>query len=152
MREAVKGWTFVAVQLLLFAALVLLPSRDHWPTPVWLEAVSIVLVAIGGLVAAVAALGLGAALTPTPVPTRKGSLQTGGLYRFARHPIYTGVLLAVAGWTLRSGNLVTALIGVATCLFFARKASWEETKLRARYSGYDDYARRTGRFAPRLRR
>jgi protein-S-isoprenylcysteine O-methyltransferase Ste14 len=103
---------------------------------------------VGLVVIVVASLGLGTGLTPTPVPSLRGHLETGGLYRFVRHPIYTGVLAIVAGLTVRSGSYVTLAVAVATVFFFNRKAAWEEARLRERYDGYAEYAARTPRFVP----
>lgn len=83
-------------------------------------------------------------------PASFGELQTTGLYRFMRHPIYTGVLLAVLGMVLRSGSWLHVAIGIATVAFFDRKAAWEEAQLRAHYPGYAEYAAKTAKFIPNL--
>lgn len=142
------GWAFVAGQVVLLVALVLLPGRDDWPTPSWLWMVGQVLVLAGFVLMIVASLRLGRGLTATPVPNARGQLITGGLYRYVRHPIYTGVLLVVVGLTLRSGSFVTLAVAVVTVVFFDRKARWEEARLRERYPGYADYAAHTRRFVP----
>ncbi len=41
----------------------------------------------------VAATALGRGLTAAPLPNSHAELRTGGLYRFVRHPIYSGLLL-----------------------------------------------------------
>jgi len=146
----VVGWLFVAGQVVLLVALVLLPGRDDWPTPSWLWMLGQVAVLAGLAVIVVASLRLGGGLTPTPVPNARGHLATGGLYRHVRHPIYTGVLLIVAGLTVRSGSGVTLAVAAVTLVFFDRKARWEEARLRERYEGYGAYASRTPRFVPRL--
>ncbi|MEM8922384.1 MAG: isoprenylcysteine carboxylmethyltransferase family protein [Actinomycetota bacterium] len=146
------GWLFVAVQFALLGALALLPAGDAWPRPDWLRALGLAAMAIGLGIVAVAALRLGPALTATPVPTRRSALITGGLYRWARHPIYAGVLLIVAGVALRSGSLATVGVAIALVLFFLIKSSWEEQRLRDRYPDYDRYAATVGRFGPRLAR
>lgn len=145
---------FVAGQIVLLVLLVVLPGRADWPTPSWLRTIAQVVFVAGVVVLIVAALGLGRALTPTPVPTERGELQTSGLYRYVRHPIYSGVLLIVAGITLRSGSWFTLAVAVVTLVFFDRKARWEEARLAERYPGYADYAARTPRFVPgsRIRR
>lgn len=101
-------------------------------------------------VMALASLRLGAALTPTPVPSGRGTLTTTGLYRHVRHPIYTGVLLIVVGLTVRSGSWISMAVGVATVVFFDRKANWEEARLAETFNDYQAYASRTPRFVPRL--
>ncbi|MDB2392382.1 isoprenylcysteine carboxylmethyltransferase family protein [Acidimicrobiaceae bacterium] len=138
--------------MILLIALVLLPGANHWPTPGWLQAVASVLVFGGFALMGIAALGLGRSLTPTPVPVSYGELQTGGMYRWMRHPIYTGVLMLVAGLAMRSGKLVHLVIAVGTFAFFDRKARWEEARLAEKYSGYSDYAQQTPRFIPRSQR
>ena len=142
------GWAFVAGQVVLLVALVLLPGRDDWPTPSWVWMIGQVLVIAGFVLMIVASLRLGRGLTATPVPNRRGQLITGGLYRYVRHPIYTGVLLIVVGLTLRSGSFVTLAVAVVTVVFFDRKARWEEAQLRERYPDYAEYASRTPRFVP----
>ncbi|MEL7158057.1 MAG: methyltransferase [Actinomycetota bacterium] len=146
------GWLFVVIQFLLLAALVLLPSGDDWSRPGWLQLLSTVVFVAGLAIVAAAALGLGPALTATPVPTAGGHLVTGGLFRFARHPIYTGVLLVVTAVAVRSGSVVTVAVAVVTIAFFWVKSSWEEVQLRRTYPDYDHYAAVTGRFFPRLGR
>ncbi|HSL74714.1 MAG TPA: isoprenylcysteine carboxylmethyltransferase family protein [Ilumatobacteraceae bacterium] len=151
MSRSAVGWAWVAGQVVLLVALVVVPGRDDWPTPAWLRLVAQVVFVTGIAVLIVASLRLGRALTPTPVPTSSGQLQTGGLYRYVRHPIYSGVLLIVVGITLRSGSFAVLALAVATVVFFDRKARWEEARLAERYPGYAEYAARTPRFVPRPR-
>lgn len=99
-----------------------------------------------------AATGLGSALTPTPLPKPHAQLATQGLYAYVRHPIYSGVLLVVAGLTMRSGSVVTLIVALTTFVFFDQKARWEESRLRSKYAGYAEYAADTPKFIPRLRR
>lgn len=148
-REVVTGWLFVAAQAALLGALVLLPSGGDWTVPAWLRTAGYVCI-IGGLVlVAVAALRLGSALTPTPVPKGGVELATGGLYRFMRHPIYTGVLVIVVGLMVRSGSWLTLAVGAVSLVFFNEKAKWEERRLAERYADYPAYAAATPRFIPR---
>jgi len=149
--DRATGRLFVAAQLALFVVIVALPRADHWPIPGWLVAVGYALMAAGTALVVVAGIRLGPSLTPTPVPTDSGRLTTSGLYRFSRHPIYSGVLAIVAGIVIRSGSLVVAAIGALAVVFFTVKARWEEGLLRERYPDYAAYAATTGRFLPRLR-
>lgn len=151
-RRSMIGWMFVGVQAVLLVTLVLLPTGDRWPTPAALIVFGGVLIGLGLVGVAIAALRLGPSLTPTPVPTEAGALVTGGLYRFVRHPIYTGVLLIVAGLIIRSGSLLTLIVGLVTIWFFNVKAQWEEAQLSERYPDYQTYAAVTPRFIPRLTR
>lgn len=152
MSRTTVGWLWVAGQAVLLGVLILLPGSDAWPRPTIITSVASLLFFGGLALIAVAALRLGRALTPTPVPTPAGDLITRGLYRFMRHPIYTGVLLTVTGITLRSGSWPHAVVAIVTFVFFDRKAAWEEARLAERFPGYDAYAAITPKFLPALRR
>lgn len=106
----------------------------------------------GLVVAAVALRNLGDALTPLPEPRPDAELVATGLYRWVRHPIYSGVLTSAAGWTLLFPSWWTAGATVALVLLFTLKSRYEESLLRERYVGYAEYASRTPRFVPRPHR
>jgi len=107
---------------------------------------------VGLAVMVVGATGLGRGLTATPLPNAHAKLRTGGLYRYARHPIYSGLLLTMASITVASGSVSRLLTLGVLVLLLSVKARWEETRLIQRFQGYADYAARTPRFVPRLRR
>lgn len=151
LNDRAVGWAFVGVQIVLLGALIFLPGGDDWPTPVWLHRVGTAVNVAGLVLVVVAALGLGTSLTPTPVPKGRARLTTGGLYRFVRHPIYTGVLMIVIGLVVTSGSWVHLAIGAVTIVFFTAKARWEEARLAIAYPGYADYAATTPRFFPGLK-
>ncbi|MGB8322412.1 MAG: isoprenylcysteine carboxylmethyltransferase family protein [Candidatus Acidiferrum sp.] len=73
-----------------------------------------------------------------------------GPYRWIRHPIYTGILVAAVGTAMIHGHL-RAWIGVAVLLLtFYFKARREEKFLQQEFgSGFEEHARRTGMFLPR---
>lgn len=149
-NKRVVGWALVAVQSVLLITLILLGGGDAWPTPTWLGITSTAAVVVGLIAVAVAATGLGRLVTPTPVPKADGALVTDGLYRFVRHPIYTGVLTIVVGLVVPSGNWLTLAVGLVTVAFFYAKSDWEEARLTEHYDNYDAYRSRTPRFFPRL--
>ncbi len=144
------GWALVGIQGVLLIALISLGSGDAWPTPDWLHTISTAAVVIGLIAVAVAATGLGRLVTPTPVPKADGDLVTDGLYRFVRHPIYTGVLIIAAGLVAPSGRWLMLAVGLVTVAFFYAKSTWEEQRLAEHYDDYDDYRSRTPRFFPWL--
>lgn len=144
------GWASVGAQIALLLLLVALPSGDDWATPGWVKGLGVVISVAGVVIGVVASLRLGTALTPTPVPSDRGQLTTTGLYRFVRHPIYTGVLTIVAGVVVRSGSVAKAVVALLLLVFFTVKARWEEQQLAERYPGYAEYAESTPRFIPRF--
>jgi protein-S-isoprenylcysteine O-methyltransferase Ste14 len=143
----------VVGQFALIGVLVVLPGRHDWPVPAALTVACTVATVIGLAVMVIGATALGRGLTATPLPNAHAQLRTGGLYRFARHPIYSGLLLTMASITVASGSGFRLLTLVVLVLLLTLKARWEETRLAQRFAGYADYAARTPRFLPvRLRR
>jgi protein-S-isoprenylcysteine O-methyltransferase Ste14 len=96
----------------------------------------------------IGATGLGRGLTATPLPNAHAQLRTGGLYRFVRHPIYSGLLLTMASVTAASGSGLRLLTLGALFVLLTVKARWEERRLSQRFEGYAQYAARTPRFVP----
>jgi len=142
----------VAGQFALIGILLLLPGRHDWPVPTALKVACSIATVVGLAVMVVGATGLGRGLTATPLPNAHAKLRTGGLYRYARHPIYSGLLLTMASITVASGSRHRLLALGVLVLLLTAKARWEETRLIQRFAGYADYAARTPRFVPRLRR
>jgi protein-S-isoprenylcysteine O-methyltransferase Ste14 len=146
----VKGRVFVGVQAVLLAALVLVPRwADTWALPGWTGVVGWVTAIAGAAVALAAFPQLGSALTPLPEPRSDAELTTGGLYRWVRHPIYSGVLAMGWGWTVAHPSWATVGVVVALTVLFNAKARYEEGLLGERYSDYAAYAASTPRFVPR---
>ena len=138
----------VTAQFVLLALIALLPGGWGWPVAAWLRWLSLVGVVAGLVVMLLAGTALGRGLTAVPIPNRHAVLRTAGLYRVARHPIYTGLLLAAGSWTVGSGSGWRALAFVALVVLLSVKARWEEERLARRFAAYPDYASRTPRFVP----
>jgi protein-S-isoprenylcysteine O-methyltransferase Ste14 len=101
----------------------------------------------GGL--ALAAWGvrsLGRSLTPGTEPLPGAPLVTSGAYTHVRHPIYTGIVLGLAGYTLAWSNWTLALlVGLLVWAYFSGKARAEERCLVERYPTYEAYMRQVPR-------
>lgn len=144
-------WTarlLVAGQFALIGILVLLPNAHDWAVPTALTVACTAATVLGLAVIVVGATGLGRGLTATPLPNAHAQLRTGGLYRYARHPIYSGLMLMMASITVASGSGLRLLVLAALVLLLNVKARWEETRLARRFEGYAAYAAHTPRFVP----
>jgi protein-S-isoprenylcysteine O-methyltransferase Ste14 len=144
------GWALVGAQFGLLAALVVVPPGDLWQRGAMSLTVSGVLVGVGVVVVLFAGLRLGSSLTPLPIPKDDGELTTGGLYRFVRHPIYSGVLLSALGLVVFGASLTHLLGWFLLFVVLSVKASGEEKMLAQKYPTYENYAKSTGRFVPKL--
>jgi protein-S-isoprenylcysteine O-methyltransferase Ste14 len=76
------------------------------------------------------------------------SLITGGPYRYIRHPMYTALVVMMAGIALYNAHIVNylGLLLVAVAVFL--KAGKEERYLQMRFPQYAAYALNTRRFLP----
>lgn len=114
---------------------------------------------LGGL--AVTALGIGVAIWArlslgsnwSGMVTLKANheLVRTGLYRWIRHPIYTGILAGMVGSALIQGYLRGWIGVVLVLLAFYLKARREESFLREEFgAGFDEHFKQTGMFLPKL--
>lgn len=152
LRNRTIGWGLVAIQAALIGAAVLIPRDPAWEGHQWLTVIGWGLIGVAFVVGGWGALHLGSGLTPLPLPNGATDLVTRGPYRWIRHPIYTAVIMGVAGIALRSRT--PAVLGVAAALggFLWFKARWEEQHLSEAFPGYAEYTSHTGGFVPRVRR
>lgn len=74
---------------------------------------------------------------PAPVPN--GDLKTNGLYEYVRHPMYSGLILASAGWSVSTGSPARLALTIAFAAFLAKKISVEEEYLLETYPEYSTY-------------
>jgi protein-S-isoprenylcysteine O-methyltransferase Ste14 len=154
MNNTLKGNLLVLGQFILLGLLLFYPrSSLSYGSNVYLVTAAIAaLMFIGFVILGFSFLALGKSLTAHPIPAKQGELVTDGLYRFARHPIYTGVLALGLACVLSGGLFPHILFFIALVVLLNYKASFEERLLRARYEGYASYAEKTGRFLPKLKR
>jgi protein-S-isoprenylcysteine O-methyltransferase Ste14 len=114
--------------------------------PDWIRWLGLPLLAVGAAIAAWGVRSLGRSLTPGTEPLPDAPLVTGGAYAHSRHPIYTGVVLMLAGYTLAWSNWTLALLlGLLALGYFDSKAKAEERWLLERYPSYQAYMRQVRR-------
>lgn len=75
-----------------------------------------------------------------------------GLYRFARNPMYAGVLTFVAGWSVTTGSLwLTGYLVALAIAFHLRVLLFEEPRLSKQFGAqWETYAANVSRWLPRL--
>jgi protein-S-isoprenylcysteine O-methyltransferase Ste14 len=123
----------------------LLPST---PDVLW---TGLAATAIGIGISIWARLSLGSNWSGTVTLKDNHELVRKGLYRWVRHPIYSGILLGAVGSAIIKGH-VRGFIGVLIILLsFYIKARREERFLREEFgAGFDEHSRQTGMFLPKL--
>jgi protein-S-isoprenylcysteine O-methyltransferase Ste14 len=120
----------------------------NWP---WLEALGVALTAAGLGFAVWARAYLGANWSSSVTVKVEHELIQTGPYRWVRHPIYTGMILAMLG----TGIARAQVRGVIACIFlyisFYIKSGIEERTMRQTFGEqYDEYSKHTGRIVPRI--
>lgn len=138
-----RGEIYVVAQF-LFIALVVYP-------PVDLKTVSQVIgvgAVLTGLAITVAGSNsLGKNLTPLPVPRDSATLTTDGMYKWMRHPLYTGLMLISVGIAAVLQDSTRALFAAALVVALSFKAEFEEKQLLDKFGDkYVQYMKETKRF------
>ncbi|MBW1294208.1 DUF1295 domain-containing protein [Aquimarina litoralis] len=87
-------------------------------------------------------------LSPFPTPKKDAKLIKTGLYKFIRHPIYTGILLIAFGYAFYTHSIFKFFITIGLYILFYFKSKYEEKRLINFFSEYIDYQNTTGRFSP----
>jgi protein-S-isoprenylcysteine O-methyltransferase Ste14 len=127
-----------------------LDTRVFPETPVSLW-VGVLVTALGVGISIWARVSLKANWSGTVTLKKDHELIRKGLYRWIRHPIYTGMLVGFVGTELIKGNAPGVLGFALLWLSFYIKARREENFLRQEFGeGFEEHARQTGMFLPRL--
>lgn len=150
MKKTRQDYIFVGVQLLLFVLywFEFLPKL-RMPLPVIGFSVALSMAGIAIVVGALWKLNRN--LTPFPTPKPGAQLVQTGLYKWVRHPIYTGIIISVFSVATALGSPYKLLISAFLLVLFYLKTQYEEKKLMQQYTGYALYRKKTGRFFPKLK-
>lgn len=144
-----RGESWVLVQAVILLAIIFAPATPlQWPLHAVFRFAGWAGIALGTLTLAWSAWNLGRSLTPFPRPVPDGQLVMSGAYRFVRHPIYFGVLVAALGLALVTANPYRLALTALLFVFFDRKAKREEQWLLEKYPDYDAYRARVRKLIP----
>jgi protein-S-isoprenylcysteine O-methyltransferase Ste14 len=149
-----RGEWYVIIQLILLALIVFgprnLPNSNGWPTP-W-DTVGVILGLIfgllGGLLGLAGVMSLGSNLTAVPHPKDDASHVQSGAYKFVRHPIYSGIILAAIGFAFVTNGTLTFLYILILFLFFDIKSRREEEWLTEKFPTYPAYQKQVRKLIP----
>lgn len=83
---------------------------------------------------------------------RAEGLVTSGIYKYIRHPQYTGIFMFTFGWILHWPSLITLILWPVLVAAYVWLAKREENVVTQEFGeAYLEYAGKTPRFLPRLR-
>ena len=119
------------------------------PRAAWMAYAGAVLVAAGLGLCIWARLVIGTNWSGSVTVKQSHELVTSGPYALARHPIYTGLLLAFLGTSIAMDEARGILALVIVALLFLRKMRTEEAFMRATFGAqYDAYSARVAALVP----
>ncbi|WP_430399171.1 methyltransferase family protein [Flavobacterium sp.] len=151
MIKSWKDYLFVSIQFLLFG----LYAFDFLPAikiPQLVKYIGFIFSILGFLIAVLSVLQLNKNLTVFPTPKTDSELITFGMYKFSRHPIYTGLILFTFGYAIFKASLFKVLIALVLLLLFYFKTNYEEQKLLQKFLNYKDYKKKVNRFFPKIKK
>jgi len=135
----------VATQFLLIVLIMI--AGPLWPIPWGLRGMII----LGGAIGVWAFLTIGLRnLRAFPEIPQHGRLVVHGLYRWARHPMYTSLLLITMAWMIEQPLPFRMALWVGLVITLWVKLGYEEKLLLARFPSYEEYKMRTKRLIPFL--
>jgi protein-S-isoprenylcysteine O-methyltransferase Ste14 len=105
------------------------------------------LILFGGLINLIGLLTLRRAFS---IMSEARELITHGIFRYVRHPLYTGHFIMFFGSLLLRLHPVAIGLYLLFCIGQTVRAKIEERKLKEAFAQYGAYQRRTGMFFPRL--
>ena len=123
-----------------------------WPVPAPVSALGAALVALGALLVVIAQAQMGKSwrIGIDDAPT---ALVTSGLYRHIRHPIYTGILTALAGLACIAPGAFSAGAWLLMYFLVAIQCRLEDGHMAHQHgAGFFSWAAHTGRLLPGLGR
>jgi protein-S-isoprenylcysteine O-methyltransferase Ste14 len=120
----------------------------HFPAVLFWFGVAIFI--LGAFTTVIAVFQLNINLSPFPSPLPGAKLINIGVYKFIRHPIYSGLILAFFGYAIISDSGYRLLISTILFLLFYYKTLYEEKRLIEKFPTYKEYKNRSGRFFPWL--
>ncbi len=143
------------ILLTIGCLLIVLPLRQHWQAPLWrptsAQAWFLDALALAGFAFCWwARLHLGLLWSSNVTIKPDHHIVDSGPYGLVRHPIYTGLLIAVIASVLMNGTALGIVGGLAMLAGFIAKARLEEKTLREALGApaYDAYASRVPMLIP----
>lgn len=143
MQKSTKSLLLVSAQMVLILLLVVSTSYHHIPLLSYLFISASILLVYWAFHAM-----RKSKFHVSPVPDEQATLISNGPYRYIRHPMYTAILLCVAGLLICHFTWLRLTMAVTLALVLIFKLTWEEEMLKEKFPEYGDYMKRSKRIVP----
>ena len=144
-----KGRLMVAVQFATLAVLLFWPGKSISNTQ---ALIGTLIEIFGGVLLILGFIHLKDSLKITPEPKENAEFVNTGIYKYIRHPIYSGLIFFGAGQVVSKWTLTILVAFIILVVDLVAKYRYEDSLLIKVYPGADEYQRRVGALLPKLRR
>jgi len=145
-----KDWMYVLLQFILFSVYLIEIDLFTICLPEWFKLGVLTFTVIGIIIIVLSFYKLGSNLSPFPSPVKNADLITTGIFKYLRHPIYTGILLILFSVAIYNTSVFKLIISILLLILFQFKSKYEESRLIANFENYKNYMKDTGKFIPKL--
>lgn len=147
-----KGWDrWLSVPALIIGTVLLysvsgLDHRYGWSPalPSWVQVAAMIIVVLGYAVGTWAMVANRFFSVHVRIQTERGhTVQTGGPYRFVRHPGYASTIITYFAYALMLGSLWALIPAAVSNSLFVARTALEDRTLQAELPGYREYTQIT---------
>ena len=144
-----KGRVLVAVQFAALAVILFWPGKTVSDTQ---ALIGTLIEIVGGVLLILGFIHLKDSLKITPEPKENAQFVNTGIYKYIRHPIYSGLIFFGAGQVVSKWNFTILIAFIVLVVDLVAKYRYEDSLLIKVYPGADEYQRKVGALLPRLSR
>ena len=106
---------------------------------------------VGGVLLILGFMHLKDSLKITPEPKENAQFVNTGIYKYIRHPIYSGLIFFGAGQVVSKWTLTILIAFIVLVADLVAKYRYEDSLLIKVYPGADEYQRKVGALLPKFR-
>lgn len=143
-----KGRVLVAVQFAALAVILFWPGKTVSDTQ---ALIGTLIEIVGGVLLILGFMHLKDSLKITPEPKENAQFVNTGIYKYIRHPIYSGLIFFGAGQVVSKWTLTILIAFIVLVADLVAKYRYEDSLLIKVYPGADEYQRKVGALLPKFR-
>lgn len=150
MKISTIDFVLVGIQLVLIGAYIFDVPSLKFQVDEEVSLVNLGLAIAGFIIILISILQLKTNLSIFPTPRKDGELVISGLFKYVRHPIYSGILMTAFFFAIYSHSGYRLIIFLLLVILFYFNSNYEEKALMKKFPAYKSYRASTGRFFPKF--
>lgn len=147
-----KDFLFIIIQFIIIALYFIFIEGKSQLINNYIGYFLVAFFVVGLIILILGILSLNDNLTPLPKPKKNNSLISFGIYKYIRHPVYTGLIMSSFAYAFYSFSFLHIILSIFLTITFYFKSKLEEKYLLNFHEEYEEYMQKTGRFFPLLSR